>query len=296
MSNAASSLTLTQLEDRARTNPNSVELHLTLALKYLEHGQADRATWAIKRVAALYPAIAALNVNRIHLGAAALAISSALFLVAEGLYPPNLNLAGDPASTAAAVSSSSFFASQLLFLPLLALLSTAVISIYKLLSTTRDNHLAFWAMVTCLIGIGLFLPSFGIRALILPAAGQLYLRGQVDAFQVYVTAYQQPWAALLQQTVVVLLFGLSLFNLVIWRGSSLPKWASALYGLGWLLFAVSGNQLSRPGLLTVGVLVAGGGLGLARGLWQQAPLQVGPELEATSDVSTPLIAARETVP
>lgn len=296
MPNTASHLSLAQLEERARTNPNSVELHLTLALKYLEHQRVDQATGAVKRVAALYPAIAALNVNRIHLGAVALAISSVLFLLAEWLYPPNLNLAGDLVSVAAAVSSKSFIASQLLFLPLLALLSTAVISIYKLLSTTRDNHLAFWAMVTSLIGIGLFLPAFGIRALILPAAGQLYLQGQVDAFQVYVVAYQQPWAALLQQTVYVLLLGLSLFTLVIWRSGTLPKWAAALYGLGWALFAISGNELSRLGLLAVGLLMAGGGLGLARGLWQQAPLQAGPQPEATSDFSASLIAARETLP
>lgn len=296
MPNTASHLSLAQLEERARTNPNSVELHLTLALKYLEHQRVDQAAGAVKRVAALYPAIAALNVNRIHLGAVALAISSVLFLLAEWLYPPNLNLASNLASEAAAVSSKSFIASQLLFLPLLALLSTAVISIYKLLSTTRDNHLAFWAMVTSLMGIGLFLPSFGIRALILPAAGQLYLQGQVEAFQVYGTAYQQPWAVLLQHTVYVLLLGLSLFTLVIWRSGTLPRWASALYGLGWALFAISGNELSRLGLLVVGLLMAGGGLGLARGLWQQAPLQAGPQPEVTSDFSAPLIAARETLP
>lgn len=296
MPKTASHLSLAQLEERARTNPNSVELHLTLALKYLEHQRVDQAAWAVKRVAALYPAIAALNVNRIHLGAAALAISSTLFLIAEWLYPPNLNLAGDLASAAAAVSSESFIVSQLLFLPLLALMSTAVISIYKLLSTTRDNHLAFWAMVTSLMGIGLFLPSFGIRALILPTAGQLYLQGHVEAFQVYVAVQQQPWAALLQQTVYVLLLGLSLFTLVIWRSGTLPRWAPALYGSGWALFAISGNELSRLGLLGVGVLIAGGGLGLAYGLWHQAPLQAGPEPEATSDLSAALIAARETLP
>jgi hypothetical protein len=96
--------------------------------------------------------------------------------------------------------------------------------------------------------------------------------------------------------VYVLLVGLSLFTLVIWRGGTLPKWASALYGLGWALFAISGNELSRAGLLGVGILIAGGGLGLAYGLWRQAPLQAGPEPEATSDSSTALIAAHETLP
>lgn len=294
MPNTASPLTLAQLEERARTHPQSVELHLTLALNYLEHERVDQALWAIRKVAVLYPAIAALNINRIHLGAVALAISSALFLVAEALYPPHLNLAGDLPSAAVAVSSNRFMASQVLFLPLLALLSTAVISIYKLLGTTRHNHLAFWAMVTSLIGIGLFLPTFGIRVLILPALGRLYLQGQHEVLQVYAVAYQSLWAALLQHTVYVLLLGLALFTLVIWRGGALPRWASTLYGVGWLMFAISDNQLSQLGLLAIGLLVAGGGLGLARGLWQQAPLQAGPELKAASDLSAILITARET--
>src|SRR6185503_11542511 len=108
MPHTASQLTVAQLEERARTNPKSLELHLTLALKYLEQNRIDQATWAVKRVATLYPAIAALNVNRIHLGATALAISSMMFLLAEWLYPANLNLLGDPSAVAVAVSSGSF--------------------------------------------------------------------------------------------------------------------------------------------------------------------------------------------
>lgn len=296
MPNTASRLTLAQLEERARINPNSLELHLRLALKYLEHQRLEPATGAVKRVAALYPAIAALNVNRIQLGATALALSSLLFLAAQGLHPAHLSRAGDWSATAAAVSSGQFIASQLLFLPVLPLLSTAVISLYKLLSTTRHNHLAFWAMVACLIGLGLYLPSIGAQVILLPAVGRLYLQGQTEAVQVAVAASQQPWAWLLHQTVYILLIGLMLFTLVIWRGSTLPKWAALLYGLGWALLAVSGNDLSRAGLLGVGLLVAVGGLGLAHGLWRQAPLQAGPEPEAASDGPTALTPVREAQP
>lgn len=207
-------------------------------------------------------------------------ISSLLFLVAELLRPSIVSLAEDPLNFAAAVSSPAFVLSQLLFLPILALLSCAAISVYKLLSTSRDNRPAFWAMVSCVIGIGLFLPSFGVNAFILPVAGQLYIHGDAGVFEVYLAALRQPWAAILLQGGYLLVLGLTIFNIVVWRSGNLPKWAATLYWIGWTVCILSGNQLPKIGLAFVGVLVAVGGGGLARGVWRQAPIQLQPASES----------------
>jgi hypothetical protein len=61
---------------------------------------------------------------------------------------------------------------------------------------------------------------------------------------------------------------------------------------------ISGNQLSRIGLLAVRALVTIGGLSQAYGLWQQAPLQAGPKPETlildTVDSAGPGLQRRTT--
>jgi hypothetical protein len=285
-----------QLEARAAAHPNSLGLQLALALKYLEQRRADRATGAVRRAAALYPVLATINVNRLRLGAVGLGLASALFSIAQVLHPASFSMAGDPAAAARAASSSGFIAAQLLMLPILVLLTTAWTTLYKLLSATRLSAHAFWAMVISQVGAGLWLPSVGMRAIVLPAAGRLYLDGAPDAFAVVAAALAQPWALWMSRAVYVLLLGLSLFTLVIWLGGTLPRMAATLHWAGWLLFVTTGNDLPRLGLLAVGGLVAAGGLGLAWGLWQQAPRHAGPETESAALLAAALTMSPEAQP
>lgn len=280
---------LSQLEASAIKQPNSIEINQALAEAYAKEENWEVAVKAYQKVVALYPATAALNVNRIRLGAIALGISSLLFLAAEILRPATIWVASPyttPGHTY--MSSPALAVSNILFLPILILLSCAAISVYKLLSASSDNRLAFWGMVSIIIGAGLFLPIFGINAVVLPAAGQWYFpEGDALGFYIYDLALSQPLAVVFKLGGYLLFLGLTIFNVVIWKSGYLPKWASTLLWIGWSLF-IRGKELSsnlvdephisNPMLFTLLVVI--GGIGLARGVWQQAPLQFKPTTDS----------------
>ena len=281
--------TLSQLEANSINYPNSIELNQALAEAYARDERWQDSVKIYQRVVELYPAIAALNINRIRLGAIALAISSFLFLVSQILDPTRF--AFEPYDF---VTLPAFAVSNILFLPVLTLLSCAAISIYKLLSTSGKNRPAFWAMVSIVIGSGLFLPYFGIKAVILPAAAHLYFQGETGGFDVYAAALQQPIAVVFTLGGYMLFVGLTIFNVAIWESTYLSKWASTLLWIGWSLFIITEGlpfnfvvevlRISNP--IIYSILVVIGGMGLGRGLWQQAPLQLAPGTDSTQQADS----------
>lgn len=280
-----SSSELEQLELNALHQPNSIEFNQALAEAYAKEERWEEATEVYQTVVALYPAVAALNINRIRLGAIALGISSLLFF-ASAILRPSAAFADTPFYVAEYLGSPALALSHILFLPILVLLSCAAISVYKLLSTSRDNRLTFWAMVSIIIGAGLFLPFFGINAVVLPAAAQLYISGNTSALDIYDAVFQQPLAIVFTLGGFLLFVGLALVNVAVWSSGYLPKWASTLLWIGWSLFIVTQPLpfvflieelywIYKPMLFAW--LIAIGGIGLAHGVWQQAPRQLAPK-------------------
>ncbi len=279
---------LEQLELKALHQPNSIEINQALAEEYAKGERWKEAIEAYQTVVALYPAIAALNVNRIRLGAIALGISSMLFLISE-IVRPSIVMVDNPIGAAEYMSSPALALSNILFLPILILLSCAAISIYKLLSTSSDNRLAFWAMVSIISGAGLFLPFFGTQAILSPAAGQLYIKGNTSALNVYDAALRQLLAIVFTLGGYLLFVGLTLFNVAIWGSGFLTKWASTLLWIGWSLFIITAelpfnfiNEMLwiyiNPMLFALLIVI--GGIGLAQGVWQQASLRFMPMIES----------------
>ena len=282
---------LEQLEVMALHQPNSIEINQALAEECVKEERWEEAIEAYQTVIALYPAIAALNVNRIRLGAISLGISSLLFLISEIVRPL---VFFDAISVAEYKISAALAVSNILFLPILILLSCAAISIYKLLSTSNDNRLAFWAMVSIIIGTGLFIPFFAIQAIFLPAAAQQYISGNIFAFNVYDAALSQPFAIVFTLGGYLLFVGLTLFTVAIWGSGFLPKWASTFLWVGWFLFIIttelpfdfinkmlwfSINPMLFAMLFTL--LIALGGVGLSLGLWRQSALQFTPAVDSS---------------
>ena len=274
-----------QLEENVLTRPNSIEINHALADAYAKEGRWEEATKVYQTVVALYPAIAALNVNRIRFGAIALGISSFLFLV-SAILRPSADRVDTPFSVAEYLNSPALAVSHILFMPILILLSCAAISIYKLLSTTSKGRLSFWAMVSTIVGVGLFLPFFSIKAVVMSAAAELYLKGNVSAFDVYFAALLQPLAFVFTLGGYLLFVGLTLFNVAVWNSGYLPRWAFTLLWIGWSLFIVTQelpfaffmkelflihDLINKP--MLIALMIAIGGIGLALGLWQQAALQ-----------------------
>ena len=276
-----SSSELEQLELKALHQPNSIEINQALAEEYAKEERWEEATRAYQTVVALYPATAALNVNRIRLGAIALGISSFLFLVSQILRPPFLvHHPYDPVD----LPERSIY--NILFLPILILLSCAAISIYKLLSTSSSNRSAFWGMVMIVVGAGIYLPLFGINAVLLPAVGDLSAQGKTAGFDVYYTVFQQPLASVFTLGGYLLFVGLTALSVSIWRSGYLSKLASTMLWLGWSLFIVGdelflilGYDLSWwiSNFILFALLVTIGGIGLAVDTWHEALRQFTPD-------------------
>ncbi len=264
---------LARLESSAAVYPNSIEIHQALADAYLKEERWEEAAKAYRALLALYPTTALLFVNRIRLGASALALTCALILLAEIIQPPLPDAASQPAGFAAAVSAGGFLAAQLLLMLALPLWSTAAISIYKLLSYSPDHRPAFWAMVCSVLGVALAMPGMGINAIILPLIGRLHLDGELPTLSLYLALQSGPWPFILRLGSFILLLGILIFAWVIWRNPLFSKLPVSLFLLGWSIFVVSGNQLPQPALIIVGLLIALGGLPFARSIWQQAALQ-----------------------
>jgi hypothetical protein len=271
---------ITQLETTAATQPNSIEIHQALADRYAEQGRWQEAARAYQALVALYPATGLLFTNRIRLGAVALTVASLLILLAEILQPPILDVQASPTNFSIAVNSWGFLSAQMLFALAFPLWSTAAISIYKLLSYSTAHRPAFWAMVLSVIGVGLSMPALGINAIVLPQIGRLYLEGQASTLNVYLAMQAWPWPLVLRFGGFLLVMGLAIFNWVIWRNPNFPKIPATLFLAGWVIFVASGNQLSKTGLLTVGLLVVLGGIWLARIVWIQAAFQFTPLVES----------------
>lgn len=261
------------LEASAAVRPNSIEIHQALADGYAREGRWEEAAKAYRTLLALYPTTALLFVNRIRLGATALTLTCMLMLLAEIIQPALPDAATNAAGFAAAVSTGGFLTAQLLTMLALPLWSTAAISIYKLLSYSPDHRPAFWAMVCSVLGVALAMPGMGINAIILPLIGRLHLDGELPTLGLYLALQSGPWPFILHLGSFILLTGILIFAIVIWRNPVFAKLPVSLFLLGWGIFVASGNQLPQPGLWLVGLLIALGGLPFARSIWRQAALQ-----------------------
>jgi hypothetical protein len=275
---------IVQLEASVAARPNSIEINRALAEAYAKEERWQEAANAYRYLASLYPDTASLFINRIRLGAIALVISSLLFLVSQILRPPfSLFHPYDLVNSLPARSISEF-----LFIPILILLSCAAISIYKLLSISNSNRPAFWAMVLVVVGSGMYLPLFGLSAVILPVAGDLYAQGDTTGFYVYETALSQPLATVFTLGGYLLFFGLTIFIFAIWRSGCLSKLASTMLWLGWSLFIVGDELFLMLGydllwwasnFIIFALSVTIGGVALAIDLWGEAALQLSPEID-----------------
>lgn len=272
---------IAQLEVSVVTRPNSIEINHALADAYIQQGRWKEATETYQTLISLYPATASLFVHRIRLGALALAISSCFILLAQSIQPSLVEFQRSPSDLSRALTSNAYLIAQILFLLAFPLFSTAAISIYKLLSYSRDHRPAFAAMVFSVIGVGLSMPALGINAVVLPLIGKIYLGGEAGALTLYLALQDFPQLLILKLGGYLLLIGIAVFTWVIWRNEDLSRWGAMLYLVGWILFVISNDHLSTARLISIGLLIAIGGIALARAIWIQAPLQFTPATHST---------------
>jgi hypothetical protein len=136
-------------------------------------------------------------------------------------------------------------------------------------------------MVFSVIGVGLFMPSLGVRAIILPLIARLYLAGELDTFNIYDAMLAMPWSLVLNLGGYVFVLGIAIFAWVILRNDNFPRLPAILFLAGWIAFIVFAVEASKFQMICTGALIFIGGIGLAISIWIQAPLLFKPAAVST---------------
>lgn len=264
---------INKLELRAENLPNSAEIQHALAEAYTNEGRWEDAAKTYRRLASLYPDTAALFINRIRLGAVALILFAILTLIAVFIHTALTTW-----SLPQALASPAYRIAQILSMLGLALYSCSAISIYKILSYTRDHRPAFWAMVLSVIGVGLSMPTLGIKTFVYPILGEMLLSGLSEAQVVYSSLNTHPLNFYLGIGAYLNIAGIAIFAWVISRNNGLSLSAITIFLIGWVGVALTQN------LIVFDILITVGGCWLGMSLWKQSSVQFDPQMDRTSKV------------
>ena len=204
--------------------------------------------------------------NRVRLGVLAFPISGIIAAV-SALFPGiGINPAVNPAGFAQAANYVGL--ANLVGIVSLIFLMFGFIALQTFLERSSVDRWAFAGMLISMIGLGLFLPFFGVIAFAGPVAGRFYLNGQVQSVSIIseATGITNP-AALVFGGVSVLssVLGSMFFSVAVWRSGKLPKWSGVAY-------VISAPLSWTPHYIPVfwflgGIFIFGAGIGITRGAW-----------------------------
>ena len=202
---------------------------------------------------------------RVRLGAGALAIAGALFVVYPALRPfsDETSLQG-----AAAFASTAWLVAHMLAMVGFILTTLGLFGLHLSLQDTPAERLSFGALIITWIGVGLLLPFYGGEAFGLHAIGQRAL-AERSADLVRMADEVRSGAGLLMflAGLILLAVGAILAALAVWRSRRLPKWSGVPFAVAFALYIPQffGSQPIRIGH---GLLVAAGCMWLAVAMWR----------------------------
>ncbi len=123
-----------------------------------------------------------------------------------------------------------------------------MIALYLYLEESHVERLAFWGMVTGVLGDMAGAAFFGTMLFVYPGIAAAGPEGLAEA----AAALTLP-PALLGAMLVPTVIGLALFALAIWRSVSLPRWSGVLLLVGFLVLPVQNLAVQILGNLTWGL-------------------------------------------
>lgn len=206
------------------------------------------------------------SASRVHFSAAALAVAGILFFLYPAIRPfsDEQSLQG-----AAAFASAAWLLAHILAMVGFTLLPLGVLGLHSSLQGTAVERLAFDALVSSLIGMGLTLPFYGGEAFGLHAIGQEAARQQSAALVSLANAVRSgPGLVMFLAGLLLLAVSAIMVAIVVWRSRKYSRWSGIPFAIGFGLYIpqFAGTQPIR---VAHGVLVAVGCLWLAAGLWQR---------------------------
>lgn len=218
--------------------------------------------------------------TRTRLGALALAVAGALFLLYPAVRPWHDESTVDGAI--ASLGSGAWVASHLFAMLGFILVPLGLLALRGAVSGTAAEPLALTAAVTTWIGAGLTLPYYGAEDFGLYAIARAAADGEpFDLLDLVEAVRFQPVAvSTFGFGLLALAAGAVLAAIAVTRSGVLPRSSAAPFALGFALFL---PQFFAPPAVRIGhgVLVAAGCAWLALVLWRAAKV---PATEAASDL------------
>lgn len=220
-----------------------------------------------------------MQVLRMRLSASSLMMSGILFV----LYPTIRPFSNETSlQGATAFASTDWLVAHILAIVAFTLLPLGLLGLHNSLQGTSVNSLTYWAVVLCLIGIGLTLPFYGGETFGLHAIGQKAIT-QHEATLVSLATVIRSGAGLVMFLVGLLLLAIAaiILAIAIWWSGRYPKWSGIpfAFGMGFYIPQFFGGQPLRIGH---GILVAIGCLWIAVGLWRQSNQNIDQKIQSTT--------------
>lgn len=208
---------------------------------------------------------------RIRVGAVALTAGGVLFVLYPAIrpYSDETSLQG-----AVAFASSAWIVAHVLAMLGFVLVTLGLLALYAALRDSPAERLAFVALITGWVGVGLTLPYYGAEAFGIHVLGQEALRQHSTAIVGLANDVRfGPGAFLFIPGLLLLGIGGIVAALAVWRSGTLPRWSGVPFGLSFALYIPQffGSPAIRIGH---GVLVAAGCLWLAMAVWNRSPSTV----------------------
>ena len=207
-------------------------------------------------------------VQRIRLGAVAFVLTGALSLIGLLLRGPNEPASEDIVVFAeAAADSVTHLGWMILFFGPVVQLFT-FLAIWGVLRGTKQEQLAFWGAMLSIAGNALYLPSLGISAFVdYPVAKQI-LAGNTDAVEIVRQAmFEGAGIITLLLSALVLIAGIVMSSVAIWRSQVLPKWSAVPYTAQVFCLTIAA-QFAYPIELAGGVMLMVASIWLAAAMWR----------------------------
>ena len=187
----------------------------------------------------------------------------------------------DPQEAALAYDSLGYFWSQFAGYVLgFTLLTLGVFALTVYLADIRGERWALGAMILSILGLGLLLSHYGLRAYAIPALGGAYLGGEQGAVEMANVIFGDPNRTVFYAAFLLYSTGFILFGFAVWGSGTLPRWSG-------MLLAVHAPLLSAPlpdlfSILGALLLLAGGGW-VAFAVLRRPPTRVRVQAEAEAE-------------
>ncbi len=222
----------------------------------------------------------ALRARRIRLGVVAFLLTGFLSAIGLLLRGANAPAAGDAAAWAEAGANATHHLGWVILVPGPVFQIFAFLAIWAGLADTSQEKLAFRGAMLSIAGNGLYLPFLGLSAFLDKAAADSYLAGNTDAVEIVRQAmFGGAGIAYLGLSAIILVVGVAMTSVAVWRSGLFPKWVAVTYLLQAIGLTIAA-QYAYAVELTGGFLLLLSSIVMGGVLWRRAG-----ELDLTSPTS-----------